>query len=286
MSALFWIISAWLSPPPWKRWRMPRCHPGYRRLRRTSLGYRSFDPGGGGILLILGIVLSGATAASWLVDPTMFDRALAGRFGLDVAAERQMDRVTIRPVTPAAAPLPVPWPRPEPAVQIVAIQQQLDKKSMTIESVSEPQTAIEIGWEVGRPRQGERCGSELEFTPFEIGKDGGTDTKCEVVLRLVNRSAVSVSVDLAAGVLGRLREYTRENRHVIRDDGMLQAGESMRGPLDIPSWVRGEIQVRAVVLVSRGTEPAALSPKPISALELINTPPTLVGVKVSTIRLN
>ena len=235
-----------------------------------------------GGLLVLALVLMGSGVAAWLVDPALFDRAAAMVSGAGVEPEPAVAGV------PGPAPeLQSPPPAPSLEQTVVPRVQINPPKEITAPApVRDTIPAVEITWTQGRPSGGTRCGGELAFSAFEPSRQEKSGPVCQMAMTISNRSTARASVDAAAGILGRLREYMRQSRHVARERAVLEPGGTMRITLDIPGWVRGEIQVRAVVLVRDATAKASAQTSETPALEVITAPPSGPGVRVSTITLN
>lgn len=242
-------------------------------------------------MLVFLFLLIGAGMAVWLVDPALFHRAV-----VMVSTTRVEPAPSVAPMpnpvpvpapAPAAAPAAAPVPAPTVMPNPVSVAEP--KHSEEIEA-SEPASAaipeLEIAWAVGRAINGERCGGDLAYTPFKPGRQTGFGPICQVAMSLSNRSSARASVDATAGILGRPREYMRKSRHVARERTVLYPGDTVRITLDIPVWIRGEIQVRAVALASDPAQNVSGTSRDVSALELITTPPLGPGVSVSTIKVN
>ena len=240
--------------------------------------FRSWASG----LLVLTLVLMGSVMAAWLVDPALFDRAAALVSGADVEPEPTVADVpgsTLESGSPSAKPAVH-----QGAVALVQTEPPKETKA----PVPAPKTgpAVEIAWTVGRPSGGARCGGALSFTAFEPGPHEASGPICQVAVTVSNRSTPRARVNVTAGILGRLREYMRKTRHVASERAILDSGGTLRITLDIPGWIRGEIQVRAVVVMEDVKLMPSNRARERPALEMITTPPDGPDVRVSTIQLN
>ena len=240
-------------------------------------------------LLVVALALLGIGFAVRVVDPSLFDRAMAS------LATGEQDRADSATEAPPPAPL-LPEVKAieaggatNPIAGAVVAPVAVAPAETVVETI-EAGTAlpVEISWKIARPREGKRCRGDFQERAFVAENEAVTGTVCQVIASVVNQSASQASIVLVGGVLGRFRDYMREDRHVARETAVVQPGARMQVRLDVPKWVRGDIRIRAVVLVTgAGVEISPVIDQ-TSLLDLLQTPPPATestGVEVSTIRL-
>lgn len=237
----------------------------------------------GGLLVVL-LLAVGAAVAVWLIQPQWVDRAFEVARGMVGGASTPVSQEATAPPEPRAEATeerpPIGGaPGGEPSKQAAAA------KALVETATAAPIPRVEIAWELGKPAVGQRCGGELTFTP-RSAEAGVDDTPtCRVAAVVTNQSTAQTPVLVIAGILGRLREYTRADRYVKQLRRVLKPGASARLVLDLPSWVRGSLSVKALVQIEDAstTLPAELSSE--EALEMIGSSTTPSVAASSTITL-
>lgn len=144
------------------------------------------------------------------------------------AAEQSIDAAAARP----------PPPRPVPVGSTVPF----DPASVVLEVLE------------GRPRDG-GCGEEILPDPASDPAESAAQGVCAVAFRATNTGNRPVHMWLYAAVRGAIREYASRRRHAELATGVLVPGEHGSVRVQPPDWVRREVVVRGLLVLSGEARP-------------------------------